>query len=63
MSKQKTVKAIAKRFKKTSTGKILKVKSGQNHFNAGESGKTKRNKRQDKNILNKKDSKLIKRLG
>lgn len=47
MPKLKTHKAIAKRFKVTKTGKIIKRTSGQDHFNSRESGKTKRNKRSD----------------
>ncbi len=43
----KTHKALAKRFKVTKTGKILKRKAGQDHFNSRESGKTTRNKRRD----------------
>lgn len=66
MSKQKTVKAVTKRFKVTKngkkSGKVKKVKSGQNHYNTRESGKTKRNKRQDQTITNKKQEKLIKKL-
>jgi large subunit ribosomal protein L35 len=45
MPKLKTVKAVAKRFKITKTKKVLKKKAGQDHFNARESGKVKRNKR------------------
>lgn len=45
--KQKTNQAIAKRFKVTKTGKILKRVSGQAHFNSRESGKTGRNKKRD----------------
>ncbi|MDO8626608.1 MAG: 50S ribosomal protein L35 [Candidatus Magasanikbacteria bacterium] len=45
--KQKTNQAIAKRFKVTRTGKILKRVSGQAHFNSRESGKVGRNKRRD----------------
>jgi len=47
MSKLKTHKAIAKRFKITKTKKILKRKAGQDHFNSREAGKTTRNKRRD----------------
>jgi large subunit ribosomal protein L35 len=43
----KTHKALAKRFKITKTGKILKRKAGQDHFNSRESGKITRNKRRD----------------
>lgn len=53
MGKLKTNQAIAKRFviKKSKKGvKVLKRTDGQDHFNARESGKTKRNKRSDKQI-------------
>ncbi len=45
--KQKTVKSLAKRFKKTRRGLILKRRAGQDHFNAKESGKIVRKKRND----------------
>jgi large subunit ribosomal protein L35 len=45
MPKMKTHKATAKRFKKTKTGKVMKLTCGQAHFNARESGNTRRNKR------------------
>jgi len=57
----KTKQAIAKRFKITKKGKILKRTGGQDHFNARESGRVKRNKRRDKQIA-KADQKNIKRL-
>lgn len=50
MLKKKTHKATAKRFiiKKSKKGlKIMKRSEGQDHFNAKESGKVKRNKRSD----------------
>jgi large subunit ribosomal protein L35 len=47
MPKLKTHKATSKRYKKTSTGKIIKRTSGQNHFNARENGKVGRNKKSD----------------
>jgi large subunit ribosomal protein L35 len=47
MTKIKTNKAVAKRFKPTKTGKILKRKAGQDHFNSRERGKTTRGKRRD----------------
>lgn len=43
----KTHKATAKRVRITSTGKVLKRKAGQDHFNSRESGNTTRNKRTD----------------
>ena len=47
MTKIKTHKATSKRFKITKTGKIIKRKAGQGHFNSRESGVTTRNKRRD----------------
>ena len=61
MPKRKTIKAISKRFKITKTGKVKKRKDNQNHFNAKDSGKKTRNKRQDL-TLSKSDAKIIKRI-
>jgi len=47
MPKIKTHKATAKRYTITKNKKIKHRKAGQNHFNAKESGKIKRNKRKD----------------
>lgn len=47
MPKIKTHQATAKRFKKTANNKLKKVKAGQDHFNARETGKTTRKKRLD----------------
>jgi ribosomal protein L35 len=55
MPKIKTHKATAKRFriKKSKKGtKILKRHDGQGHFNARQTGKTKRNKRSDNTLAN-----------
>jgi len=46
----KTHKAVAKRFKITKKGKVLKRTAGQDHFNARETGKTMRNKRRDREM-------------
>ncbi len=43
----KTRKTISKRIKVTKTGKLLKRKGGQDHFNSRESGKVTRAKRRD----------------
>ena len=43
----KTHKSIAKRFKVTRTGKVLKQKAGKDHFNSRESGTVTRMKRRD----------------
>ena len=45
MGKPKNKKALLKRIKITSTGKVLKRKPGQNHFNAKDSGSAKMKKR------------------
>jgi ribosomal protein L35 len=54
MGKLKTNKATAKRFKitgkKNGTSKVIKRTAGQDHFNARETGKTKRAKRSDKQL-------------
>ncbi|PLX26728.1 50S ribosomal protein L35 [Candidatus Parcubacteria bacterium] len=47
MPKIKTHKATSKRFSVTKTKKIKQRKAGQGHFNARETGTTKRNKRRD----------------
>ncbi len=49
----KTHKAVAKRFKITKNGKILKRKNGQDHFNSRESGVITRNKRRDVSLQGK----------
>lgn len=61
MPKIKTKQAVAKRFKITKNEKVLKRTAGQDHFNARESGKTKRNKRRDGQIATV-DQRNIKRL-
>jgi len=47
MPKIKTHKATVKRFKLTGKRKLKQRKSGQDHFNARESGNTTRQKRLD----------------
>lgn len=44
----KSNRSLAKRIKVTSTGKVMKRKPGQNHFNAKDSGKTGMHKHGDK---------------
>lgn len=43
----KTNKALVKRVTISKTGKMIKRKAGQDHFNSRESGKVGRNKRTD----------------
>lgn len=47
MSKTKTHKAIAKRFKITGGDKMIKRRAGQDHFNSKDSGDITRRKRRD----------------
>ena len=61
MPKIKTHKATVKRFKITKNKKVQKRKSGQDHFNARESGNTARNKRKDI-LISKSNTKTIKNL-
>ncbi|MEK7542287.1 MAG: 50S ribosomal protein L35 [Patescibacteria group bacterium] len=46
MAKQKTRKAITKRFRITKTGKILRRRTGQDHYLAKRSSKKRRSLRQ-----------------
>lgn len=48
--KMKTRKTIAKRFKLTKGGKLLKRYGGQDHFNSRDSGNVTRKKRRDKTV-------------
>jgi len=47
MPKQKTNKRMAKTFWKTGSGKVMRRKAGQAHFNARESGNTTKGKRKN----------------
>lgn len=61
MPKIKTHKATAKRVRITKNNKLKRRKSGQDHFNARESGNIARGKRRDTNV-HKSDVKNIKKL-
>jgi len=61
MPKQKTRKAITKRFKFTKTGKILRRLTGQNHYLAKRSSKSRRNRRKWV-LLSIPETKTIKKL-
>lgn len=45
MPKKKTKKALSKKIKITKNKKVLRRKTGQNHYNSKEDGKTGRNKK------------------
>ena len=57
----KTRKAIAKRFKITKTGKILRRQSGLNHYRSKKTGQYKRKKRRLVEV-SKPEAKVIKKL-
>ncbi|MYE38582.1 MAG: 50S ribosomal protein L35 [Candidatus Spechtbacteria bacterium SB0662_bin_43] len=59
--KLKTRKSVTKRFKITATGKILHRPQSQSHFNAKQSGNTKRRKRRLVPVA-KSDAKALRRL-
>lgn len=59
--KQKTNKAVSKRYKKTATGKFLSRQSGKKHINAKMSSKRKRTLRGFK-VLAKCNAKRLKEL-
>ena len=48
--KLKTHKAFSKRFKVTKTGKVMKRRAGQDHFNGRDTGKISRKKRRDQEL-------------
>ena len=50
--KFKTRKTVSKRIKITKKGKVIARKTGQDHFNAKESGNVTRKKRKDNVISN-----------
>ncbi len=60
-AKQKTIKAISKKFKVTRRGKVIKRKNGQNHLNAKESGNITRMKKNDVVVAHS-SAKVIKQL-
>jgi large subunit ribosomal protein L35 len=60
MPKIKSNKALLKKIKVTKSGKVIRRKTGQNHFNAKESGNITRRKRRDQRLF-KTDEKNIKK--
>jgi large subunit ribosomal protein L35 len=61
MPKVKTHKGASKRFRRTSSGKLMHRTSGQDHFNSRETGKVRKNKRNDITI-SKQASKITVRI-
>jgi ribosomal protein L35 len=56
--KLKTKKTVAKRFKFTKSGKVIKRYCGQDHFNARDTGKITRKKRRSSEM----DKTLVKTI-
>ena len=50
MPKMKTNKRVAKTFWKTGSGKLMRRKAGQAHFNSRERSNTSMNKRRDESM-------------
>jgi large subunit ribosomal protein L35 len=61
MPKAKTRQAAAKRFKKTGTGKLSRMKAYTNHFMSHKSAKAKRNLRQP-TLVDSANLKAVKRM-
>lgn len=61
MPKQKTRKAVAKRFKITANGKVMHYRSGNGHLQTHKSSKRKRQNRQEKSLSGE-DKKRIKQM-
>lgn len=59
--KGKTKKALLKRFKVSSSGKVMRRVAGQNHFSAKQTPKKRRSKRKMVQ-LSKSASKMIRRM-
>ena len=62
MPKIKSKQSIAKRFKITKKKKVMKRSTGQDHFNARETGKAKRAKRSDVTLRGKQTAANIRHL-
>ena len=60
MPKRKSNKALLKKIKVSKSGKVQRRSTGQNHFNAKESGNKTRAKRRNKRLF-KTDEKNIKK--
>lgn len=62
MPKMKTRKALAKRYKKTSTGKLMHWKAGRRHLMSGKSSKRRRRLRKTAGVYRPQEMNLLKGL-
>lgn len=62
MPKLKTPKALKKRVKISKNKKVIRRKTGQNHFNSKESGKKGREKKSDQRLFSADEKNVLKAL-
>jgi ribosomal protein L35 len=62
MPKMKTNKALVKKVSVSKNDKVLRRSTGQNHFNAKESGSKTRSKRSDKRLFKTDEKNVLKAL-
>ncbi len=62
MPKMKTPKSVIKKVRVTKGGKVIRRSTGQNHFNAKESGNKTRAKRSDKRLFKADEKNVLKTL-
>lgn len=62
MPKLKTPKALKKRVKITKGKKVIRRKTGQNHFNSKETGKKGREKKKDVRLFKADEKNVLKAL-
>ncbi|TAK95935.1 50S ribosomal protein L35 [Patescibacteria group bacterium] len=62
MPKMKTKKAVAKKIRVTKRGKALRRTTGQNHYNAKETGKVGRAKRRDRRLFKADEKNVLRSL-
>jgi large subunit ribosomal protein L35 len=62
MPKMKTKKSVIKKVRLTKKRKLLRRKTGQNHFNSKETGKKGRQKRKDVRLFQTDEKNLLKAL-
>ena len=60
--KQKTRKSVAKKVKVSGSKKVIRRHSGQNHYNAKETGKFKRKKRAEQTLTKTDQKNVLKAL-
>jgi ribosomal protein L35 len=62
MPKLKTKKALIKKIKVTKNKKVIRRKTGQNHFNSKETGKKGREKKKDLRLFKTDEKNVLKAL-